>query len=51
MAAPNCPILEVSQGYMPMMNELFEESFDIHRGKVYVPKYALKIVSDRGEVN
>jgi D-galactarolactone cycloisomerase len=29
MAAPNCHILEVTQGYMPMMWELFEEPFDI----------------------
>ena len=29
MAAPNCHILEVSQGYMPMMWELFNEPLDI----------------------
>jgi L-alanine-DL-glutamate epimerase-like enolase superfamily enzyme len=29
MAAPNCHILEVSQGYMPMMWKLFNEPFDI----------------------
>ena len=35
MAAPNCHILEVSQGYMPMMNELFNEPYDIRDGTVY----------------
>ena len=29
MAAANCHILEVTQGYMPMMWELFEQPFDI----------------------
>ena len=29
MAAANCHILEVSQGYMPMMWELFNEPYDI----------------------
>lgn len=38
MASPNCHILEVSQGYMPMMNELFEESYDIRDGTVYAPQ-------------
>ena len=38
MAAPNCHILEVSQGYMPMMNELFQEPYDIRDGTVYAPK-------------
>ena len=38
MAAPNCHILEVSQGYMPMMWELFNEPFDIRPdGMVHVP--------------
>jgi L-alanine-DL-glutamate epimerase-like enolase superfamily enzyme len=38
MAAPNCHILEVSQGYMPMMWELFNEPFDIRPdGTVYAP--------------
>jgi L-alanine-DL-glutamate epimerase-like enolase superfamily enzyme len=38
MAAPNCHILEVSQGYMPMMNELFNEPFDIRPdGTVHAP--------------
>jgi D-galactarolactone cycloisomerase len=34
MAAPNCHILEVSQGYMPMMWELFNEPFDIRSDAV-----------------
>ena len=38
MAAPNCHILEVSQGYMPMMNELFNEPYDIRDGTVYAPQ-------------
>jgi D-galactarolactone cycloisomerase len=39
MAAPNCHILEVSQGYMPMIWELFEEPFDIRAdGMVYAPQ-------------
>ena len=38
MAAPNCHILEVSQGYMPMMNELFDEPYDIREGTVYAPQ-------------
>ncbi len=29
MSSPNCHILEVTQGYMPMMWELFNEPFDI----------------------
>ena len=37
MAAPNCHILEVSQGYMPMMNELFVEPYDIQNGTVHAP--------------
>ncbi|MCC7083223.1 MAG: mandelate racemase/muconate lactonizing enzyme family protein [Burkholderiales bacterium] len=37
MAAANCHILEVSQGYMPMMNELFNEPFDIRDGYVCAP--------------
>jgi L-alanine-DL-glutamate epimerase-like enolase superfamily enzyme len=32
MSAPNCHILEVTQGYMPMMWELFNEPFDIRPG-------------------
>ncbi len=36
-SAPNCHILEVSQGYMPMMNELFNEPYDIRDGTVYAP--------------
>ena len=38
MSAPNCHILEVSQGYMPMMYELFEEPYDIREGVVYAPQ-------------
>ena len=38
MASPNCHILEVSQGYMPMMNELFKEPYDIRGGTVYAPQ-------------
>jgi L-alanine-DL-glutamate epimerase-like enolase superfamily enzyme len=38
MSAPNCHILEVSQGYMPMMYELFNEPFDIRPdGTVHAP--------------
>ena len=38
MSAPNCHILEVTQGYMPMMWELFEEPFDIRPdGTVHAP--------------
>ena len=38
MATPNCHILEVSQGYMPMLYELFEEPFDIRDGAVHAPQ-------------
>jgi D-galactarolactone cycloisomerase len=39
MAAPNCHILEVSQGYMPMMWELFNEPFEIRPdGTVHAPE-------------
>jgi len=39
MSAANCHILEVSQGYMPMMWELFNESFDIRPdGTVHAPE-------------
>ncbi|MGE3537898.1 MAG: mandelate racemase/muconate lactonizing enzyme family protein [Candidatus Tectimicrobiota bacterium] len=39
MAAPNCHILEVTQGYMPMMWELFNEPFDIRAdGTVHAPE-------------
>lgn len=37
MAAPNCHILEVSQGYMPMIWDLFNEDYQIHDGMVYAP--------------
>ena len=38
MATPNCHILEVSQAYMPMLYELFNEDFDIRDGRVYAPQ-------------
>jgi len=39
LAAANCHILEVSQGYMPMIWDLFEEPFDIRPdGMVYAPQ-------------
>ncbi len=38
MAAQNCHILEVSQGYMPMMFELFQEPYDIRDGTVHAPR-------------
>ena len=38
MSAPNCHILEVSQGYMPMMNNLFNEPYDIRNGVVHAPQ-------------
>ncbi|MFC6734226.1 mandelate racemase/muconate lactonizing enzyme family protein [Haladaptatus sp. DYSN1] len=37
MAIPNCHILEVGQAHMPLMTDLFEESFDIRDGRVYAP--------------
>jgi L-alanine-DL-glutamate epimerase-like enolase superfamily enzyme len=38
MASANCHILEVSQGWMPMMNELFREPYDIRSdGTVHAP--------------
>src|SRR6185437_15438601 len=38
MAAANCHILEVTQGYMPMMWDLFNEPFDIRPdGMVHAP--------------
>ena len=37
MSTPNCHILEVSQGYMPMMNDLFQEPWDIRDGVVHAP--------------
>ena len=41
MAAPNCHILEVTQGYMPMMWDLFNEPFDIRPdGMVHAPDRA-----------
>lgn len=38
MSAANCHILEVSQGYMPMMNELFQEPYDIRDGAVHASR-------------
>jgi L-alanine-DL-glutamate epimerase-like enolase superfamily enzyme len=38
MSTPNCHILEVSQGYMPMMYELFQEPFDVRDGTVHAPE-------------
>ena len=38
MSSVNCHILEVSQGYMPMMNDLFEEPYDIQDGTVHAPQ-------------
>lgn len=38
MALPNCHILEVSQGHMPLMNDLFEEEYDIRDGRVHAPQ-------------
>src|SRR6476661_3990031 len=41
MSAANCHILEVTQGYMPMMWELFNEPFDISpNGMVHAPDQA-----------
>ena len=38
LSAPNCHVLEVSQGHMPMIWELFEEPYDIRDdGYVYAP--------------
>ncbi len=37
MATVNCHILEVSQGHMPMLHELFREDFDIRDGRVHAP--------------
>jgi len=38
MSQPSCHILEVTQGYMPMMWELFDEPFDIRAdGTVHAP--------------
>lgn len=37
MALPNCHILEVGQGDMTLMNELFEEPFAIRDGIVHAP--------------
>ena len=38
MALPNCPILEVSQAHMPLMNDVFEEEYDVRDGRVHAPQ-------------
>ncbi|MFA9518031.1 mandelate racemase/muconate lactonizing enzyme family protein [Halopenitus sp. H-Gu1] len=38
MALPNCHILEVSQAYMPLLTDLFEEEYDVRDGRVYAPE-------------
>ena len=38
MALPNCPILEVSQAHMPLMNDVFEEDYDVRDGRVHAPQ-------------
>ena len=38
MALANCPILEVSQGHMPLMNDVFEEEYDVRDGRVHAPQ-------------
>lgn len=38
MATPNCHVLEVSQGHMPLMYDLFEEEFDVRDGRVQAPE-------------
>src|SRR5947207_342835 len=41
MAAPNCHILEVTQGYMPLLAELFNEPFDLRPdGPAHAPDRA-----------
>ncbi|MFB6192520.1 MAG: mandelate racemase/muconate lactonizing enzyme family protein [Haloarculaceae archaeon] len=37
MATANCHVLEVSQGYMPVLFDLFEEEFDVSDGRVRAP--------------
>jgi len=37
MATANCHVLEVSQGYMPLLFDLFEEEFAIEDGRVHAP--------------
>ncbi|MFB6106634.1 MAG: mandelate racemase/muconate lactonizing enzyme family protein [Halobacteriaceae archaeon] len=37
LSTPNCHVLEVSQGYMPMLFDLFEEEFDVSDGRVSPP--------------
>ena len=50
MAAPNCHILEVSQGYMPMMYDLFNEPYDIRDGTVYALPRKMKKDHERATV-
>ncbi|QLG27302.1 mandelate racemase/muconate lactonizing enzyme family protein [Halorarum halophilum] len=38
MATPNCHVLEVSQGHMPLMYDIFEEEFDVRDGRVQAPE-------------
>jgi L-alanine-DL-glutamate epimerase-like enolase superfamily enzyme len=38
LSAPNCHILEVSQGANPLVFETFEEPFDIRDGHIYPPE-------------
>lgn len=38
MSAPNCHIFEVSQGHNPLINEMFEEPFEVTNGYVYAPQ-------------
>lgn len=37
LATANCHLLEVGQGDMTLMDELFEEPFEIHDGRVHAP--------------
>ena len=38
LSAPNCHLLEVSQGANPLVFETFEEPFDIRDGYIYPPE-------------
>lgn len=38
MATHNCHVLEVSMAHMPLLFDLFEESFDIRDGRVHAPE-------------
>jgi len=37
MSTPNCHILEVPQAHMPLLDDLFEEPFEIRDGRVHAP--------------